>query len=95
LIRIEWTGRAFLQLEALPPLIAFEAIRRVDFLEKFPEMGARVRSRKKVPINYRQMIVGKYYRVLYEYEPSSETVFILAVQHTRQRMPSMRDLKRE
>jgi len=43
----------------------------------------------------RQLIVGKYQRVLYEYESALETVYILAVQHTRQTLPSMRDLKRE
>ena len=93
--RIEWTERAFSQLERLPTVIGYQIIRRVDFLEKFPEKGVMVRSRKKHAINYRQLIVGKYYRVLYEYEAFSETVFILAVQHTRQRLPSLRELKRE
>ena len=45
--------------------------------------------------NLRQIIVGKYQRVLYEYEPALETVYILAVQHTSQKLPSMRDLKRK
>ena len=43
--------------------------------------------------NLRQIVVGKYQRVLYEYEPA--LVYILAVQHTRQKLPSMRDLRRE
>ena len=74
---------------------AYEIIRRVDLLEKFPEMGPRVQSKRRDMTNLRQMIVGKYQRLLYEYEPALETVYILVVQHTRQTLPSMRDLRRE
>ena len=45
MIQVEWTSRAFLVLETLPQTIAFDIIRRVDFLPNFPEMGAKFDSR--------------------------------------------------
>jgi hypothetical protein len=58
-------------------------------------MGPKVQTKRKDSTNFRQIIVGRYHRVLYEYESTSATVFVLAVQHTRQKLPPMRDLRRE
>jgi len=95
MIQIEWTSRAFLVLETLPQAIAFEIIRRIDLLPKFPEMGAKIESRFAALKNYRQIIVKRNYRAIYEYDEFENRIYILAVQHCRQQLPSARDLKRQ
>ena len=89
---IQWTNIAFNELEILPEELAFEIIRRVDFLAQFPEMGADLESRFPRLKGLRQIIVKNNIRVIYEiYE---ETIFILAVQNCRQKLLPVRDLKR-
>ena len=92
MIFIQWTNTAFNELEILPEEVAFEIIRQVDFLAQFPEMGADLESRFPRIKGLRQLIVKRNMRVIYEiYE---DIVFILAVQHCRQKLLPVRDLKR-
>ena len=95
MIRIEWTSRAFLVLENLPQTIAFEIIRRVDLISKFPEIGAKLDSRFASLGIYRQLIIKRNYRVIYDYDEFENRIYILAVQNCRQKLPSARDLKRK
>jgi plasmid stabilization system protein ParE len=91
---IEWTAPAFAQLESLPQSMAFELVRRVEVLSAFPDAGARVESADPGLKSCRQLIVKRSHRVVYEYDEAEGTVYVLAVQHCRQRLPSGRDLKR-
>ena len=95
MIRIEWTTRAFTALEKLPQAMAFDIIRRVDLLPKFPEMGAKLGSQFPSPSNYRQLIIKQTYRVIYDFDEFENRIYILAVQNCRQQLPSTRDLKRK
>lgn len=92
---IEWTAPAFAQLEALAEKLAFEIVRRVDLLETFLEMGASLKSRYPALQNGRQLIVKRSHRVIYEFERTTNTVYILAVQHCRQSLPTAGELKRQ
>lgn len=94
MIRIEWCAPAFGQLEALDQKLAFEVIEKVDVLATFPESGAPLESRHRSLRGCRQLVVGRHYRVVYEYDREVEEVWVLAVQHCRQRLPSARELKR-
>lgn len=91
---IEWTAPAFAQLESLPEALAFEVIGRVDALAAFPEMGAPISGKDPALRKCRQLIVRRSHRVVYEYDEESGVVYVLAVQHCRQRLPAGRDLKR-
>lgn len=74
--------------------MAFEAVRRVDFLSAFPEAGAQAQSADPELKGCRQSIVRRSHRVVYEHDEALGAVYVLAVQHCRQRLPSGRDLKR-
>ncbi len=91
---IQWTNTAFNELEILPQEISFEIIRQVDFLAQFPEMGAPLESRFPRLEELRQLVIKCNFRVVYEVDKNNETVFILAVQNCRQKLLSLRDLKR-
>ncbi len=91
---IQWTNTAFAELEILPQADAFEIIRRVDFLAQFPEMGAPLESRFPRFKKLRQLIVKRNARVVYEFDENQETIFVLAVQNCRQKLPSTSELKR-
>jgi plasmid stabilization system protein ParE len=69
-------------------------IRKIDLLEKFPEMGTPLKARQRASSRYRQLIIGSAHRVVYEYEAETATVYVLAVQHCRQRLPSASELRR-
>lgn len=92
---IEWTSRAFLVLESLPQKIAFEIIRQVDTLAVFPKSGAKLESRFPLLKDYRQLIIKRKYRVIYDFDEFEDRIYILAVQNCRQQLPSPRDLKRK
>lgn len=91
---IQWTNRAFNEIEVLPEKIAFEIIRQVDLLVEFPELGALLESRFLKLKGLRHLIIKRNWRVVYEFDAEEKTVFILAVQHCRQRLLPIRDLKR-
>ena len=92
--RIEWCAPAFAQLEALDRKLAFEVVEKVDVLVTFPESGAPLESMHRSLRGCRQLIIGRRTRVVYEYDSDAGEVWILAVQHCRQRLPSARELKR-
>jgi mRNA-degrading endonuclease RelE of RelBE toxin-antitoxin system len=94
MIFIQWTNAAFRNLKVLPEEIAFEIIRQVDFLADYPEMGAPMETRFARLKGLRQLIVKRSWRVVYDFEAEKETVFVVAVQNCRQKLPSMRELKR-
>ena len=95
MIEIEWTSRAFSVLEALPQEIAFEIVRQVDYLQEFPQIGANLSSRFASLQGYRQLIIKRKYRVIYDFDEFENRIYILAVQNCRQQLPSGRDLKRK
>jgi plasmid stabilization system protein ParE len=74
--------------------LAFEVVERVDVLMSFPESDAPLESVHRALRGCRQLIVGRKHRVVYEYDSDAEEVWVLAVQHCRQRLPSVRELKR-
>lgn len=90
---IEWVDPAFETLGALPPNMAFEIIRRVDLLAAFPEMGVSLHSRYPQLGNCRQLIVGASFRIIYEFDVVARTVYILVLQHCRQQLPSVAELR--
>ena len=91
---IQWTNSAFNELEVLPEKIAFEIIRQVDLLGEFPELGASLESRFASLRGLRYLVIQRNWRVVYELDEDKKTIFILAVQHCRQRLLPIRDLKR-
>jgi plasmid stabilization system protein ParE len=94
MIRVEWCAPAFAQLEALDRKLAFEIVEKVDVLMTFPESGAPLESVQQSLRGCRQLVVGRHTRVVYEYDADAGEVWVLAVQHCRQRLPSARELKR-
>jgi len=94
MIEIEWTTLAFESLEALPDAIAFEIVRRVDVLAAFPEMGPSMREHFETRFNYRQLIIKGNYRAIYRYDADESVIYIAAIQHCRQQLPSYSDLQR-
>jgi mRNA-degrading endonuclease RelE of RelBE toxin-antitoxin system len=95
MVEIEWTSKAFLVLENLPQTIAFEIIRQVDYLQQFPQLGVNLESRFITLNNYRQLIIKRKYRVIYDYDEFERLIYILAIQNCRQELPSPRELKRK
>lgn len=91
---IQWTNLAFNELEVLPEKTAFEIIRQVDLLAEFPELGVGLESRFTSLSGLRQLVVNRHHRIIYEFDSEQKTIYILAVQHCRQKLLPMRDLKR-
>lgn len=94
MIDIAWAAPAFAQLEALPEALVVEFVRRVDLLATFPKMGVSLRSQYPALQNCRQLIINRSYRVVYEFEADTEIIYILAMQHCRQQLPTTRELRR-
>jgi mRNA-degrading endonuclease RelE of RelBE toxin-antitoxin system len=94
MIFIQWTSPAFRYLESLPQATAFGIIRQVDMLSRFPEMGAPLGTRFPQLDKYRQLVFKRRFRIVYDYDQKTETAYVLAVQSCRQKLPSLRDLKR-
>lgn len=94
MINIEWTTLAFDRLESLPDAIAFEIVRRVDALAAFPEMGASIREQYQTILNYRQLIIKGNHRVIYRYDAEQSVIYVAAIQHCRQQLPSYSDIQR-
>lgn len=89
---IRWTTRAASDLAAVHDFIARDSPRyAVHTVEKilaaaarlapFPESGRRLPEYPERP--QRESLVGRY-RLIYRYDPSSDTVLLLGVAHTRQ-----------
>jgi mRNA-degrading endonuclease RelE of RelBE toxin-antitoxin system len=90
---IEWVDPAFEKLEALPSTMAFEIVRRVDLLASFPEMCPSLHSSYPQLGNCRQLIVDRSYRIIYEFDAVAGSVYILELQHCRQRLPTVAELR--
>ncbi len=90
---IEWVDPAFEKLESLPSTMAFEIVRRVDLLASFPEMCPSLHSRYPQLGNCRQLIVDRSYRIIYEFDAVAASVYILELQHCRQRLPTVAELR--
>ncbi|MBK8151120.1 MAG: type II toxin-antitoxin system RelE/ParE family toxin [Acidobacteria bacterium] len=71
-----------------------EIVRRIDLLSELPEMGSTVLSRFLVLRKFRQIIIRRKFRVIYDFDPAEERIYILCLQNCRQKLPSARDLKR-
>ncbi|MGH9764554.1 MAG: type II toxin-antitoxin system RelE family toxin [Blastocatellia bacterium] len=90
---VEWSVPAFDQLEALPTSVAYDIIQRVDLRDSFPELGVKLNGPPALA-RCRQLIVERKYRVIYEFDSALNTIWILAVQHCRQKLPRARALNR-
>ena len=95
MIDIQWTTPAFARLEALPQAVAFGVIRQVDLLAVFPHLGAPLEIRFPALRGYRLLVIKRQYRIVYEFDEQAQTVYVLAAQSCRQKLPARRDLKRE
>lgn len=94
MIDIEWTTLAFDTLETLPVWLAFEIVRRADVLAAFPEMGVSMSEHYQTEFNYRQLVIKGNYRVIHRYDASQSMIYIAAIQHCRQQLPTYSDLQR-
>ena len=90
---IQWTDQAFRELESIPEKLAFEIIRKTDLLSPFPELGSDLGSRVRQLAGLRQLMINRHWRVIYEFDDSKSTVFILAVQSCRQKLPTKRKMR--
>ncbi len=89
---IELMAQAFAVLESLPEAIAFDIFRKLDRLSEFPEMGSPLGPQFPNLAKFRQLIYKRWLRIVYEYEESENTVYILVMQDCRRKMPTARDL---
>jgi len=94
MIFIQWTRGAFSDLESLPQAVGFRVVRNTDYLSGFPEMGTRMKRRHKRFKNLRQIIVGRHWRVIYDFDEAEETIFVLRIQNCRQKLPTTQELER-
>lgn len=91
---IQWTGPTFRELEKLPEKTAFKIISRVDLLSNFPELGPDLSSRFDNLRGLRQLIIDRRWRVIYEFDEENSTVWILAIQSCRQKLPTSRSMRK-
>ena len=92
---IEYSSTAFLSLEALPQLVAFNIVTLIEYLRTHPEMGKIVNIKNAPHRQYRMLIFRGTHRVIYEYDQVANCVFVGYVQDCRQKLPKGRDLKRD
>jgi plasmid stabilization system protein ParE len=92
MISIEWTTPAFNQLEALPQRLAFSIVKRVDRLAIFPEMGSILEGRSYGRLPYRKLVCGRSYVALYLFDVAQGQIWVMALQHFRQAIPSEEEL---
>lgn len=92
---VELTAQAFAVLESLPETIAFDVFGRLDGLAEFPEMGSPLGPKFPKLKGFRQLVYKRWLRIIYEFDESDATVYILTIQDCRKKLPSGRDLKRD
>ena len=92
---IELAASAFAVLESLPETIAFDVFSKLDKLGEFPQMGSPLGPRFPQLKAFRQLIYKRRLRIIYQFDEQDRTVYILAIQDSRQKLPSARDLKRD
>ena len=91
---IQWSDQAFRELEALPEPLAFEIIRKTDLLSPFPELGTSLGARSQQLRGFRQLIIDRNWRVIYETDQANSSVWVLAIQNCRQKLPSKQSLRK-
>jgi hypothetical protein len=91
---IQSTGPAFRELEKLPESLAFRIIQKVDLLSTFPQLGPDLESRFADLAGFRQLIIDRRWRVIYEIDELESTIWILAIQNCRQGLPSSRKMRK-
>ena len=91
----ELMRRAFRSLELLPEPIAFDIIGKLDVLTHFPEMGSPLGSRFPRLKGYREVLYKRYIRIIYEFDPHDNMIYVVAIQDCRQKLPLPRALKRD
>lgn len=94
MIHIQWTNSAFKELESLPEKLAFEIIRQTDLLKSFPEMGVGLEDKNSKLTDLRQLIIKSKWRIIYDFDEYEKTIYIVAAQSCRQKLLSVRELKR-
>lgn len=93
-MHIEMTEPAFAFLESLPQEISFDIVAALDRLMLFPNMGAPLAARFPALKGFRQLVYKRRIRAIYEFNEYEKTIYVLAIQYCRQKLPSARDLKR-
>jgi mRNA-degrading endonuclease RelE of RelBE toxin-antitoxin system len=88
MLHIEWLAPAFEVLESLPQSLILKVVRTVDLLASFPETGTALDDDFLEHGNYRQLIVNRNYRVIYECDKYEQTVFVSLLQLCRQKFPT-------
>lgn len=88
-------ARAFAVPESLPEAVAFDVFSKLEKLGQFPQMGSPLGPRFPKMKGLRQLVYKRWLRIIYEFDEYNDTVYVLAIQDCRQKLPSGRDLKRE
>lgn len=94
-VHVEIMNRAFAALEILPEEIAFQILAKLDQLRRFPEMGSPLGARFPKLKAFRQILYRSSIRIIYEFDKIDNTIYVLAIQDCRQKLPLPRDLKRD
>ena len=92
-VQVVWSDEALNDLETIYDFIAEDSqpaaqrivesiLSRSRQLESFPESGARQQAIKSNNKEYRYLIEGNY-KVIYSYQPKSQTVHITVIFDTR------------
>lgn len=89
---LELMAQAFAVLESLPQAVAFDIFSKLDRLSAFPQMGSPLGARFPRLNRFRQIIYKGWLRIIYEFDEVDETVYILAIQDCRRKMPTAREL---
>ena len=92
---LQLTNRAFKVLELLPAAVAFDLFRKLDRLAAFPLMGTPLESRFPELKGFRQLIYDRHLRIIYEFDENDDTVYVLAINNCRQKLPTPRELRRD
>lgn len=95
--QVNWTKRASFDLAGIGAFIATDnsdaamreganILRKVDLLEKFPEIGAVYRRTSDA--EYRSVLSGKY-RIVYCIRPEATVIDIVTIRHGAQDEPDL------
>lgn len=87
--------RAFAVLESLPETVAFDLFKKLDRLADFPQMGTPLGPRFPKLKGYRQLVYNRRLRIIYEFDEYDNTIYVLAINDCRQKLPTPRELRRD
>jgi mRNA-degrading endonuclease RelE of RelBE toxin-antitoxin system len=94
MFQFELSTPAFTTLEALPQIVAFKIIKRLESVAVFPNSGVSLEVYSPNLKRYRQIIVSKKFRVIYRINESKKIIYVVSIQYCRQKLPSARELNR-